>query len=187
MSRFFQGATRGHEGVRAHGFCRFRRRLPRVCPFVPLPGLRLPIMGIIVSLNPRVFGTARAAGRGNIRAAGAGEPAELVCSGIRCSDGAEDRADGGHRGAMPIDGGAVFQCRTLEWVVRNIPKKIGTILINGLVCVARRTSEVERSWSAASESHNNRYRPRNKERFKNGNYHHSNRWQLSVPNEDFSG
>ena len=33
---------------------------------------------------------------------------------------------------MPIDGGAVFQCRTLEWVVRNIPKKIGTILIISL-------------------------------------------------------
>ena len=42
-------------------------------------------------------------------------------------------------------------------------------------------------WSAASESHNNRYRPRNKERFKNGTYHNSNIWQLSVPNEDFSG
>ena len=29
--------------------------------------------------------------------------------------------------------GAVHRCLTLQWVVRNIPQKIGTILINGLV------------------------------------------------------
>ena len=35
----------------------------------------------------------------------------------------------------------MFQCRTLEWVVGNIPQKIGMIRINGLVRVARRTSD----------------------------------------------
>ena len=30
---------------------------------------------------------------------------------------------GGTVGPCPIGGGAVFQCRTLEWVVRNIPQK----------------------------------------------------------------
>ena len=30
---------------------------------------------------------------------------------------------GGAVGPCPIGGGAVFRCRTLEWVVRNIPKK----------------------------------------------------------------
>ena len=37
--------------------------------------------------------------------------------------GGEWWSDGGHRGAMPIGGGAVFQCQTLVWVVRNIPQK----------------------------------------------------------------
>ena len=65
---------------------------------------------------------ARAAGRGKIRAAGAGDGRSwyVVVSGELMR--AEDRADGGHRGGVPIGGGAVFQCRTLEWVVRNIPK-----------------------------------------------------------------
>ena len=32
-------------------------------------------------------------------------------------------SDGGHRGAMSNRWGAVFRCRTLVWVVRNIPQK----------------------------------------------------------------
>ena len=42
-------------------------------------------------------------------------------------------------------------------------------------------------WSAAGESHNNRYRPRNKERFKNGTYHNSNIWQPFSPKRRLFG
>ena len=52
---------------------------------------------------------------------------------LRRSSGGECGRTGGAVGPCLIAGGAVFQCRTLEWVVRNIPKKISTILINGLV------------------------------------------------------
>ena len=47
--------------------------------------------------------------------------------------GGEWWSDGGRRGAVSNRRGGRFRRRTLEWVVRNIPKKIGTILINGLV------------------------------------------------------
>ena len=41
--------------------------------------------------------------------------------------GGECGRTGGTVGPCPIGGGAVFRRRTLEWVVGNIPKKIGTI------------------------------------------------------------
>ena len=101
MSRFFQGATRGHEGVRARDSCRFG-----AAPPVRIRCTRgrfiLTITGIIVSLNRldlegakpldgERFGVLELVNRGSWY---------VVVSGGATS--AEDRADGGHRGGVPI-------------------------------------------------------------------------------------
>ena len=54
------------------------------------------------------------------------------------SGGDRDRRRDG--GAVSNPGGGVFRCLVLKWGVRNIPQKISMILINGLVCVARRAT-----------------------------------------------
>ena len=91
---------RGHEKAGSVG-----RTIPApsalalpMCKFCTSAGVGLTITGIIGSLTSRVFGTAR----GCDRADWSWRRAELVCNGIRCNAGAEDRADGGHRGVVPI-------------------------------------------------------------------------------------
>ena len=156
MSRFFQGATRGHGGVRAHDSCRSRRCLPPVARW-RFGRFILTITGIIASLNPLSRppenprldsatrkGRSEAAGslpqrpgltggqgRWRRRSGGAGRhvAAEVRTGWVswarRSSWGWQIQwgRTGGAVGPCPSGGGAVFQCRTLEWVVRNIPQK----------------------------------------------------------------
>ena len=129
-------------------------------------GVGLTITDIIVSLTSRVFETARAAGRGNNRTAGAGDGRSwyVVVSGELMR--AEDRADGGHRGGVPIGGGAVFQCRTLEWVVGNIPQKICPSRVTPRAMMISSSAKLLPSRNSATRSYPSRDRSWNSASFR---------------------